>query len=143
METYAATGLVVEIYDKVNITDTFSKREFIIEQEYFTQKNMKYNYIKFQCIFDRIPLLDNIKKGDTVSISFRIAGRKIEKDGKVNYYDNHVVEDISVISTTTHGVTESGTLPITPDDILEGDRPDEPMDELDRDLYSKDDDLPF
>lgn len=69
-------------WDTKVITDKFTTREFAIEIP-----NEKYpQVVKFQLINDRCDLVDNLKKGEEITISFDIKGRV--HDGKV--YNNLV-----------------------------------------------------
>lgn len=52
------------------ITETFSKREFIVE----TQEEYK-QYLTLQVIKDKCNVLDNFKKGDEVEVSINCKGR--------------------------------------------------------------------
>lgn len=53
-----------------NVTDTFSKREFVVE----TQEEYK-QYLNLQVIKEKCDVLNNYKKGDEVKISLNIKGR--------------------------------------------------------------------
>lgn len=53
-----------------NVTDTFSKREFIVE----TQEDYK-QYLNLQVIKDKCEFLDKFKKGDEVTVSLNLKGR--------------------------------------------------------------------
>lgn len=81
-------GKLIEIYNTQEITATFKKREFVIEHREDANGREFINYIKFQIVQDRCQSLDNFKAGDSVKISFSIKGRKWEKNGQVNYFNN-------------------------------------------------------
>lgn len=53
-----------------NVTDTFSKREFIVE----TQEEYK-QYLLLQVTKDKCGLLDSYKKGDNAVVSLNLRGR--------------------------------------------------------------------
>ena len=53
-----------------NVTDTFSKREFIVE----TQEEYK-QYLLLQVTKDKCGLLDSYKKGDNAIVSLNLRGR--------------------------------------------------------------------
>ena len=53
-----------------NVTDTFSKREFIVE----TQEEYK-QYLSLQVIKDKCAILDDYKKGDEVTVSLNLKGK--------------------------------------------------------------------
>ena len=51
-------GKLVEIFDTVQITETFKKREFIIQDN----KNPEYpEFVKVELIQDKVSLLDDLK----------------------------------------------------------------------------------
>jgi len=58
------------ISETQNVTDTFSKREFIVE----TQEEYK-QYLQLQVIKDKCDVLNNYKKGDFVTVSLNLKGR--------------------------------------------------------------------
>ena len=72
-------GKLVEKFDTVQITETFKKREFIIQDN----KNPEYpEYIKIELIQDKITLLDSLNAGDEINVLINIKGRKWEdKEG--------------------------------------------------------------
>ena len=79
-------GKLVEIFDTVQITDTFKKREFIIEDT----KNPEYpEFIKVELIQDKVGLLDNLSIGDQINVLINIKGRKWEdKEGNIKYFNS-------------------------------------------------------
>ncbi len=81
-------GTIDVIYDQVQVNEKFKKREFILDtgEEY----NGQYwaNPIRFQCVNDRCSILDAVKVGQRVRVTFAHKGSKYEKDGKVNYITN-------------------------------------------------------
>mgnify|MGYP001395081143 FL=1 len=79
-------GKLVEIFDTVQITETFKKREFIIQEN----KNPEYpEFVKVELIQDKISLLDNLKVGDEINVLINIKGRKWEdKEGNIKYFNS-------------------------------------------------------
>jgi len=68
---YTIEGKVVNIGDKVQITDKFAKREIVIETD------DKYpQQIMLEFSQDKCSLLDECKLGDLVQIGFNIRGRE-------------------------------------------------------------------
>lgn len=66
------------IGDKQYVTDTFSKREFIVE----TQEEYK-QYLQLQVIKDKCDTLSNYKPGQEVKVNLNIKGRLwTNKEGK-------------------------------------------------------------
>lgn len=79
-------GKLVEIFDTVQITETFKKREFIIQEN----KNPEYpEFIKIELIQDKVDLLDTLNIGDEINVLINIKGRKWEdKEGKIKYFNS-------------------------------------------------------
>ena len=82
MAAYEMEGTVKMIMDEMTFPSGFSKREFVVtsEGERFPQE------IKFECLKDRTSLLNNVKEGQQVKVTFDIQGR--EYNGK--YFNNLV-----------------------------------------------------
>ena len=79
-------GKLVEIFDTVPITETFKKREFIIQDN----KNPEYpEFVKVELIQDKVSLLDDLKVGDKINVLINIKGRKWEdKEGNIKYFNS-------------------------------------------------------
>jgi len=80
------TGTIVVIEDIMHITETFQKREFVLE---VIDNNPEYpELIKFEVIKDKCYLLDSFQIGQEVSISYNVKGRKwTDKQGKDKYFN--------------------------------------------------------
>ena len=64
-------GKLIEIFDTVQITETFKKREFIIQDN----KNPEYpEFIKIELIQDKVELLDTLNIGDEINVLINIKG---------------------------------------------------------------------
>jgi len=79
-------GKVLEIFDTQNISNSFKKREFVLEYA----ENPQYpEYLKFEMIQDKCSLLDGINVGDTVDVYFNLKGRKWnDPKGGVKYFNS-------------------------------------------------------
>lgn len=77
---------IVEIGPVQQITDSFKKREFVVEYA----ENPKYpEYIKFETVQDKVSLLDGLAVGSVVSIAFNLRGRAYtDKMGKKAYFNS-------------------------------------------------------
>lgn len=83
------TGRMFEKFDTQQITQTFSKREFVLEISEQAANGMTYtNYASFQLANNQCSLVDNFQLGDMVTVSFNIRGNKWERDGQVRYITN-------------------------------------------------------
>ncbi len=109
-------GKIIEIFDAVQITDSFKKREFILDH---TENNNGRDFtdlIKFQVTQDRCSTLDTLKVDDLVKVTFNIRGRKWDKDGRSGYFTSL---EAWKIEKTSSGTDFEGTDPIPPDEILD------------------------
>ena len=86
--SYELSGKLIHIEDTVQVSENFRKREFVVEKEEHAGDRTFTDTIKFQVVQDRCNLLDNMQLNDAVKITFNIRGRKWERDGKVNYFNN-------------------------------------------------------
>ncbi len=78
------TGNVKLIRDTQDITDSFSKRELVLEtQEQYPQ------VILIEFVQDKCAILDNFDEGDAVKIGINIRGREwINKEGEAKYFNS-------------------------------------------------------
>ena len=78
-------GKIIEIFETQKVTETFQKREFVLE---FSENPSYPEYIKFELIQDRCTLLDPFKPGDVISVDFNLKGRKWQdKAGAIKYFN--------------------------------------------------------
>ena len=102
---YELNGTVKEIFDTQTFSSGFSKRAFVV-----TSEADKYPQdIQFECLKERIELVDKLNKGDKVTVSFDINGR--EWNGK--YFVNLVAWKIE--SQSSGGQVADDDTPPMPD----------------------------
>ena len=66
-------GKLFEIHDTTKVSESFRKREFVIEYK----ENPQYpEYLKFELIQDKCDLLNNFKVGSLVEVYFNLKGRQ-------------------------------------------------------------------
>ena len=86
--SFELAGKLIEKFDIQEISDTFRKREFIVEKTE-NQGGMEFtDQIKFQLTQDRCSIIDNINIQDEIRVNFNIRGRRWVKDGNVSYFTN-------------------------------------------------------
>ncbi len=86
--SFEITGKLIEKYDVNQISESFRKREFVVEKTE-NRGDMEFiDYVRFQLTQDRCSLLDNFELNDLIRVVFNIRGRKWERDGKINYFTN-------------------------------------------------------
>ena len=84
-EKYTADGILLIKRDAVQVSDKFTKREFILQTE-----GDYPQYLQFQLTQDKCPLLDKFNTGQVVTVHFNLQGRSWEKDGKTSYFNSLV-----------------------------------------------------
>lgn len=79
-------GKLLEKFETQNVTNTFRKREFVIEYA----ENPQYpEFVKFELIQNNCEQLDQLNVGDTISINFNLKGRKwTDPKGEVKYFNS-------------------------------------------------------
>lgn len=71
-------------FDTQQITDSFRKREFVVE---YVDNPMYPQYVKFESIQDRTELVDQFNVGDMIEVSFNLKGREwTNPEGKKVYF---------------------------------------------------------
>jgi len=86
--TYTLQGKLTDILPIQNVSETFQKREFVVETVENSSGRDFTEQIKFQLLQDKCGLIENYSIGNNVKVSFNIKGRRWEKDGKVSYFTN-------------------------------------------------------
>lgn len=78
------TGVVEVIFDTEHVSDKFQKRTFVVNdmQDKYPQK------ISFQCVQDKVSLLDKIGEGQEVEVAFNVRGREWKSpQGELKYFN--------------------------------------------------------
>jgi hypothetical protein len=102
--SFELTGRLIEKFEITQISDTFKKREFVVERVENTSGGMEFkDQIKFQLTQDRCGIIDSMDIDDEIRISFNIRGRKWEKDDRVSYFTNLEAWRIEKIAGTSEG----------------------------------------
>lgn len=110
MSEFKIKGGIKLINDVKVISDKFSVREFVL-----TTEDSKYPQdIMFQTVNDRMSMLNTIKRGDAVEVSFNVRGR--EFNGK--YYNT-----LDAWKVERPGPREQSAHIAPPLDILQDDLP--------------------
>ena len=64
-------GKIYKIFDTIQVSEKFSKREFVLD----CQSNNGYpQYIKMEFVQNNCSILDSFKVGDSVNVEFDING---------------------------------------------------------------------
>lgn len=69
---YELSGTVKEIFEEQTFGSGFNKREFVVT----TDADKYPQEIKFECVKDKVEMVNKLKKGDKVKVSFDLRGRE-------------------------------------------------------------------
>lgn len=91
-------GKVHEIGEVQQVTDTFKKRELVIQ---YAENPQFVEYIKFEATQDRVNIFDNLKLNEDVAVSFNLRGRPwTNKDGTTMYFNSLVAWRVNKVANT-------------------------------------------
>lgn len=80
------TGKILEIADIQQVSNSFQKREFILE---YVENPQYPEYLKFEMIQDKCAILDSYNVNDSVEVYFNLKGRKwTDPKGVVKYFNS-------------------------------------------------------
>lgn len=103
-ETFKIKGRLIAKEATVQVTETFKKREFVIEV--VNERNEQYNdLIKFQLSQNNCDKIAGFGQNAEIEVSFNIRGRKFEKDGKVSYFTTLEAWKIDGVGATQPAAT--------------------------------------
>ncbi len=86
--SFELAGKLIEKFDVNQVSDTFRKRDFVIEKTENQGGKEFIDHIKFQLTQDRCNLIDSINLQDEIRVNFNIRGRRWVKDENVSYFTN-------------------------------------------------------
>jgi len=90
------TGKVHEIGQVQQVTDTFKKRDLVVQ---YAENPQFVEYIKFEATQDRVNLFDNLNLGDDVTVSFNLRGRPwTNKEGVTSYFNSLVAWRVNKVA---------------------------------------------
>ncbi len=78
------TGRLYKKFDTAQVTDSFKKREFVLE----VQEGNYNQLIKFQLTQNNCDKMDPFNEGEDVKVTFSLKGREYTKEGKTTYFTN-------------------------------------------------------
>lgn len=123
MALFNIKGVVKSVGAEQQISQTFSKRELIVNETV----GQREQPIMFEATQDRMSLLDGLKAGDEVNVSFYINGREwTARDGTVKHFVSLSVNGVEKISAQAPSDSQNPppiSEEIIPDDLEEDDLP--------------------
>jgi single-strand DNA-binding protein len=79
-QTFELEGTLKQLFDTQTFASGFAKREFVVEVP-----DGKYpQMLKFECVKDKISMLDGVSVGDAVKVAFDIRGSEYKERFYVN-----------------------------------------------------------
>ena len=128
--SYELIGKLIFKGESMQKTESFKLREFAVEKSEDSNGKTFVSYVKFQCVQDKVSILDNVSMGDEIKVYFNIKGNKSERDGKTSYFTNLDAWRIEqMLGTQSAAASNSGFV--------------EPLDTFTADASDAMDDLPF
>lgn len=102
MDIYIKKGKIHKLFAVDQKSDKFRKQEFVITEVNTAGNSTHTEYIKMQCINNKVDLLSDADPGDFVVIKFSIGGRKYVSETKGEmFFTNLDVEDLSIVHKST------------------------------------------
>jgi hypothetical protein len=90
-------GKVHFIGEQIIVSDKFKKRELVVE---FADNPQYPEYIKIEAVQDKCSLLDAIKLGNEVEVSFNLKGREwINKEGVKQYFNSLHLWKVNILDS--------------------------------------------
>jgi hypothetical protein len=101
------TGKIYQINETQQITEKFSKREFVLE----LSNNPAYvEKVLFTLMKDKVDLIDGYKVGDTISIKYNLKGRDwTSPTGDVKFFNTLEAWSVSSSSPSSESSDASET----------------------------------
>ena len=101
------TGKVHEVGPVQQISDTFRKRDLVIQ---YAENPQFVEYIKFEATQDRVNIFDNLNPGDEVAVSFNLRGRPwTNKEGVTSYFNSLVAWRVNKAATDSGAQAQYNT----------------------------------
>jgi len=86
--SFELSGRLIEKMDTVKVSETFKKREFVIEHIDNSSGKVFTDLIKFLVTGERCALIDKFNINDEIKVTFNIRGKRWVKDDRVSYFTN-------------------------------------------------------
>lgn len=111
-DQFKVSGVVKTIQDTVNVSDKFSKREFVL-----TLPGQYPQHVSFQMTQDKCSVLDGYSVGQNVTVAFNLRGREwTSPQGEVKYFNTLEAWRIEAAESNAAEVIEAAPVVETTDD---------------------------
>jgi single-strand DNA-binding protein len=113
-------GKLYKKFDTQQVTDSFRKREFVIE----IQDGAYPQLIKFQMTQSNCEKLDSFNEDSQIKVTFSLKGREYTKDGRTSYFTNLDAWRVEKTGGETSSPNASNAFPAATDEPAAMDTPD-------------------
>lgn len=112
---YKISGIVTEMYEMKQVSAYFRKRDFKIRySDTDFQNKIVERIIKFGLINQDVPLLDNVRVDDTITVSFYIDGRDVRKEDNTVNFTSLACYDIEILASASRDTAKERNEAIIP-----------------------------
>ncbi len=115
MASFETTGILKVKKDTQQVSEKFSKREFVITTDMTTQYPQ---YISLQLTQDKCALLDAYQEGDEVKVSFNLRGREWSGPEGVRYFNSLEAWRLEKVSSPASATQSSSPAPTSSIDVM-------------------------
>lgn len=109
---FEVEGRLHKKFDSQQVTDTFQKREFIVEIEDGAYPQM----IKFQLTQANCSKIDGFNEGDQIKVTFNLRGREYTKEGNTTYFTNLDAWKLDAVGASQPTPAGADTFPAASDE---------------------------
>src|SRR5688572_9822864 len=97
-------------FDAQQISDTFKKRDFVVE---YVDNPLYPQYVTFQAIQDRCALIDNFAVGDKIEVTFNLRGREwTNPQGEKKYFNTLEAWRVQKVESAASNPASGGQTPV-------------------------------
>lgn len=115
MASFETNGILKVKKETQQVSEKFSKREFIITTDMTTQYPQ---YISLQLTQDKCALLDNYNVGDEIKVSFNLRGREWNGPEGVRYFNSLEAWRIERATSSAPAPQASSSAPMSSIDVM-------------------------
>jgi hypothetical protein len=115
MASFETTGILKVKKDTQQVSEKFSKREFVMTTDMTTQYPQ---YISMQLTQDKCALLDAYNEGDEVKVSFNLRGREWSGPEGVKYFNSLEAWRLEKVTPSTSSSQSSHAAPTSSEDVM-------------------------
>ena len=82
-------GKIIELFDTVQVTDSFQKREFVVETSKEHNDKTYTELVCFQLVQDNVDIITKYAMGQEIKVLFNLKGRKwVNPEGVEKFFNS-------------------------------------------------------